>query len=96
MFQTEFLGFVAGTLTTLAFVPQVLKTYRTKSARDVSMAMFVIFTCGVFMWLTFGFVQGIMSVFITNLIVFFLSLLQIILKIKYDKIENQQKQKTQA
>jgi len=91
MLQSELLGFIAGTFTTLAFIPQVLKTYRTKSARDVSIMMFVLFSAGVLMWMAFGIVHGKMSIFITNLVVFCLSVFQIILKIRYDKNEKENK-----
>ena len=48
------LGYVAGTLTTLAFVPQVLHVYRTRSTKDVSQGMFLMFTTGVALWLGYG------------------------------------------
>jgi MtN3 and saliva related transmembrane protein len=50
----EHLGYVAGTLTTLAFVPQVLHVYRTRSTKDVSQGMFLMFTTGVALWLLYG------------------------------------------
>ena len=50
----ETLGYVAGFLTTVAFVPQVLQVYRTKSARDVSLGMFALFSTGVVLWLVYG------------------------------------------
>lgn len=52
--QVENLGYVAGILTTFAFVPQVLQVYRTKSTRDVSLGMFALFTFGVLLWLIYG------------------------------------------
>lgn len=50
----SWLGFVAGACTTAAFVPQVLKTWRTRSAEDVSLATFAIFGFGVLLWLVYG------------------------------------------
>ncbi|MGL4630917.1 MAG: SemiSWEET transporter [Leadbetterella sp.] len=50
----EYIGYFAALLTTLAFVPQVLQIYRTKSAKDVSLAMFLLFTLGVTLWLYYG------------------------------------------
>ena len=54
METVNILGTLAGTLTTVAFVPQVLKTWRSRSANDISMGMFLIFTLGVLMWLVYG------------------------------------------
>ena len=48
------IGFAAGTLTTLSFVPQVLKTYRTKRCDDLSAGMLLAFTSGVVLWLVYG------------------------------------------
>lgn len=50
----ELLGVVAGVLTTIAFVPQALKTWRTGSARDFSLPMLLLFCAGVVMWLGYG------------------------------------------
>ncbi len=50
----ELLGVVAGVLTTIAFVPQALKTWSTGSARDFSLPMLLLFCTGVVMWLGYG------------------------------------------
>jgi MtN3 and saliva related transmembrane protein len=50
------LGYVAGFLTTVAFIPQAAKIWRTRSADDVSLPTFIAFTIGVALWLTYGFV----------------------------------------
>ncbi len=47
-------GLLAGTLTTVAFVPQVLKTWRTRSTSDISLAMFSILVAGIMAWLIYG------------------------------------------
>jgi MtN3 and saliva related transmembrane protein len=60
------LGLVAGTLTTLAFVPQVIKTWRTRSTHDISLAMFAIFTAGVVAWLAYGILRNDLPVIIAN------------------------------
>ena len=57
METTALVGFAAGFLTTIAFVPQVLKIWRSKSAADVSLATFLAFTLGVGLWLLFGILQ---------------------------------------
>lgn len=48
------LGYVAGFLTTVAFVPQVLQVFRSRSTRDVSLGMFLLFSTGVALWLAYG------------------------------------------
>lgn len=78
-----YLGYVAGTLTTIAFLLQLLKIWRTKSAEDVSLAMFLIFTCGVFLWLVYGLMIGAWPVVIANAITFLLALAILCLKLWY-------------
>ncbi len=81
----EILGYISATLTTIAFLPQIIKTIQTKSAKDVSMGMFVLFTIGVFLWIIYGILTRTYPVLIANAVIFCLALTQIILKIKYDK-----------
>ena len=54
MEMTSLVGFAAGFLTTVAFIPQAVKIWRSKSAADVSLAAFLAFTVGVGMWLAYG------------------------------------------
>ena len=72
-FLYKYLGFVAGTLTTIAFLPQVLKVWITKSTKDISLIMFVIFTIGVMLWLIYGIIIGNFSLIIANAITLALS-----------------------
>ena len=48
------LGLFAGSLTTIAFLPQVIKTWRTRSTKDISLEMFAIFCSGVLLWIIYG------------------------------------------
>ncbi|MCL2334526.1 MAG: SemiSWEET transporter [Endomicrobia bacterium] len=89
MFSKEILGLIAGTFTTIAFVPQVYKTWKTKSAKDVSMHMFILFGAGVVLWIIYGLYNKILSVALTNIAILILASIQIFLKIKYDS--NQRK-----
>lgn len=84
-FYLDLLGYCAATLTTVAFVPQVLKTIKTKSAKDVSIGMFISFTIGVFLWIIYGLVTNTKPIWISNIIILGLAITQIILKLKYDK-----------
>lgn len=94
MLPIEFLGLIAGGLTTIAFIPQVYKTWKTKSAKDVSMHMFVLFITGVILWIVYGIVNNAPAVLLSNMAIFMLAALQICLKIKYDRINIKLKEKT--
>jgi MtN3 and saliva related transmembrane protein len=59
-------GYAAGFLTTLAFVPQALYIWRTRSARDVSLHTFCAFTVGVFLWLLYGVLKAEWPIVIWN------------------------------
>ena len=60
------LGTVAGVLTTAAFVPQVVKTWRTRSARDISGVMFAAFSIGVALWIVYGVLVRAAPVVVAN------------------------------
>jgi len=79
------LGMAAGALTTASFVPQVVKTYKSKSAKDVSFWMFTVLGTGVFLWIIFGFLTRSMPVIIANSCTFILVLIMVILKIRYSE-----------
>jgi MtN3 and saliva related transmembrane protein len=82
---TEVVGMAAGTLTTLAFLPQVLKIYRTKSARDVSYLMFLIFSTGVLLWLIYGILIGSAPIIAANVVTLGLAIIVIALKVRYHR-----------
>lgn len=83
MNSTAILGYVAGTLTTIAFLPQVIQTWKTKSTKDISLGMFVSFCTGVFLWLIYGILIDSYPVIITNVATLALALIILSLKIKY-------------
>ena len=79
MDAVNLLGLAAGALTTIAFIPQLSKTWKSKCADDVSLAMMSIFCTGVFLWLLYGlWIQAL-----ANLVTFVLAALILVLKIKY-------------
>lgn len=61
-----FIGYVAGLLTTLAFVPQAWKIWRTRSAKDVSMHAYLVLTLGLALWLTYGIVRQEAPIIVWN------------------------------
>ena len=78
---TTLLGTMAGTLTTIAFIPQALKTWRSRSAKDISLGMFVLFSTGVLLWLVYGIALGEWPIIIANAITLALALMILALKV---------------
>ncbi|GAA0712813.1 SemiSWEET family sugar transporter [Aquimarina litoralis] len=64
----EILGLIAAVLTTVAFLPQVYKTWKTKSAESLSMTMLLVFESGVLCWLVYGFLIDSFPVILANAI----------------------------
>lgn len=77
------LGLLAGGLTTLSFVPQVRKIWKTKSAGDVSLLMFVAFCVGVSLWIVYGFMKGEAAIIITNAVTLLLGSAIVWMKLKF-------------
>jgi MtN3 and saliva related transmembrane protein len=79
------IGMVAAVLTTIAYIPQVVKIYRTKSARDVSFRMFSLLATGVSLWLVYGIMMRSTPLIFANFVTLALSLTVLGLKIKYER-----------
>ena len=77
------LGLIAGTLTTLAFVPQVVKTWRTRSTHDISLGMFALFSTGLVLWLAYGVLIGSWPIVLTNVVTLALALTILFFKLRY-------------
>lgn len=86
MDKSSLLGYMAGTLTTIAFVPQLVKTWRTRSATDISYGMFTMFCAGVFLWLVYGVVLNAWPVVAANAVTLVLALAILILKVRFDRL----------
>jgi MtN3 and saliva related transmembrane protein len=84
--NNETLGLIAGTLTTASFIPQVMKIWQTKSARDLSWGMAAVFTAGTFLWLLYGIQMGALSIIVANGITFCLSMAICVMKLKFDRL----------
>jgi len=85
METVNILGTLAGTLTTVAFVPQVLKTWRSRSATDISTGMFLIFTLGVLMWLVYGLFIHSWPIIIANAITLVLASAILAMKVYFHR-----------
>ncbi|TAF07795.1 MAG: hypothetical protein EAZ77_08440 [Nostocales cyanobacterium] len=77
------LGLAAGTLTTIAFLPQVLQTWKTRSAKDVSFVMLITFMTGLFLWFIYGIILGAVPIILANGITLVLNFIILRMKIKY-------------
>ncbi len=80
----ELIGYAAATLTTISFLPQLIRVWKLKSARDISLGMFAIFSLGTALWLTYGVLSHTWPVAAANFVTFILSMAILILKLKYD------------
>ncbi len=85
MNYVDILGYSAGFITTLTFLPQVLKTYKEKSARDVSLNMFIIAAVNEVMWIVYGALRNDNVIILTNAVVLAMSLTMIFFKLKYGR-----------
>jgi MtN3 and saliva related transmembrane protein len=83
MSLTELLGFLAGTLTTISFVPQVFKAWRTKRCDDLSWGMLIAFSGGVTFWLIYGLRLSAPPIIAANAVTLALLVIIIILKVRY-------------
>ena len=79
----EWIGLIAGVLTTLSFVPQVYRTWKTKSADDLSLGMFLMFTLGVILWLIYGFLIDDLPIILANIVTLSLACTLLIFKIVF-------------
>ena len=83
--QTDAFGFIAAALTTIAFLPQLMKTWTEKSAENVSKTMLILFICGVFLWIVYGWETHSIPVIVANIITFILNSIILALKIIYER-----------
>lgn len=85
MSGVEVLGYSAGAITTLTFLPQVIKTWKMKSARDVSLLMFIIAAINEVMWIAYGALLTPVNwvIILTNAVVLAMSFIMIILKLRF-------------
>jgi MtN3 and saliva related transmembrane protein len=80
---TDVVGSLAAFCTTVSFLPQVIKIYRMRETRDISLAMYVIFSIGIFLWLIYGVMINSMPIMIANSVTMTLSVFIIVMKLKY-------------
>lgn len=81
----QILGLFAGGVIAVSFLPQIIKLFRLKSAREISLPFTLLQLCGGFMWLAYGIILSLPAVTITNIVNIILVLLMVIARIKYGK-----------
>jgi MtN3 and saliva related transmembrane protein len=84
---TTALGLAAGALTTVSLIPHVVKTWKTKSAKDISLGMFLAFSTDVALWLAYGFLLQELPIIVRNAITLLLALAIVAMKLKYRNSE---------
>lgn len=77
------LGLIAGTLTTLSFLPQLLKTWRSRSAKDISSLWLASFATGIFLWLIYGLLINSLPVILSNGITLGLTGIILLFKVRF-------------
>jgi MtN3 and saliva related transmembrane protein len=81
----EILGYAAGAVTAFTFLPQVIKTWKEKSAKNVSLLMFLIAFVNEVMWIAYGVLSNNWVIISTNLVMITMCSLMIFLKLRYNK-----------
>ena len=81
--NTEWFGFAAAALTTGSFIPQAVKSIRSRNTSDVSLSMYVIFTTGVSLWLVYGIALESWPMILANTITLGLAATILGLKLRY-------------
>jgi len=83
MIIAELIGYIATLLSVIAFIPQAIKSWKTKSTQDISLGMYSIFTTSQILWFTYGILIISWPLIVANAIIFTLSLIILIHKLKY-------------
>lgn len=83
MTAIQILGLAAGTITSITFVPQVIRIWKTRSAKDISMFMLFLLLLGVSAWLVYGILQKDAAIIYTNSMVLSMGLLMLYFKLRF-------------
>ncbi|MHC5769432.1 MAG: SemiSWEET family sugar transporter [Nostoc sp.] len=93
---TTILGLVAGLLTTLAYLPQLIKTWQSKSANDLSWSMLIILCVGIILWLIYGFSVHDIPLIAANIVTLLIASVILVLKIRYSSGTDKEGKKQEA
>lgn len=81
----DIIGLFAGTCVTISVIPQILKVWRTKKVKAISLKTFSILTFGIGVWIVYGILKNDLPIIITNGVSFCLNLLMVYFIIYYEK-----------
>jgi len=79
------IGLIAAFLTTIAFLPQVIKVWKTKKAEDLSLKTFILLSTGIFLWLVYGILLQDLPLILANAVTFTLAITILFFKLRYSK-----------
>lgn len=82
---TNIIGLAAGICVTIAVIPQIIKVWKSKKVKNVSLTMFSTLTLGIFLWVVYGFLKKDYPIMITNSISLSLNIVMIYFISKYEK-----------
>lgn len=83
----ELLGALAGLLTTVAFLPQAARTFRSRSVKDLSLATYLCLVTGVFLWMCYGILLERWPIILFNAIALVIQVAILVMKLRYDKAD---------
>jgi MtN3 and saliva related transmembrane protein len=92
----DLIGTLAACLTTFSFIPQALKTFRTKDVSGISLSMYSCFTAGVAFWLVYGIMLMAWPIIIANAITLSLAVSILLMKLRYRRFTNTMPTQTNA
>ena len=81
--DADLIGYCAATLTTIAFVPQTIKTIRSRDTRAISFWMYAAFTTGIAFWFVYGLMLGSWPIILSNAVTFLLAITILVMKVRY-------------
>lgn len=84
-FNPEILGLIGGSLSCITFVPQIFKTWKSKSVKDISVNMFLIVLCSTIIWIAYAIMKDSISILLTNIMVFITAVIMLFMKWKFSK-----------
>ena len=76
-------GLAAAAITVFSLFPQLVKVWKTKSTKDISLGMFSLFCSGVFLWFVYGILMNDLPIIIANFLGFIQAFIILMLKVKY-------------
>lgn len=83
MYQIEIIGYVSGFLVATALAPQIMKTWKSKSAKDISTLWAIVLMSGLFLWIVYAIIQAIMPLAVFGIVEFCMALTLLIFKLIY-------------